>query len=40
MDTFGRSGKVPPLLDAYGLNPETIVEKATVALQLKDNMKG
>ena len=40
MDTFGRSGKVPPLLDAYGLNPETIVEKATVALQLKDNRKG
>ena len=38
-DVFGRSGKVPPLLDAYGLNPETIVEKAEAALRLKKAMK-
>ena len=39
-DTFGRSGKVPPLLDMYGLNVETIVTKAEAALRLKKAMKG
>ena len=39
-DVFGRSGKVPPLLDAYGLNPETVVEKVQAALRLKTAMKG
>jgi transketolase len=39
-DVFGRSGKVPPLLDAYGLNPETVVEKVQAALRLKKAMKG
>lgn len=40
MDTFGRSGKVPPLLDAYGLNAETIIQKVEAALHLKQSMKG
>lgn len=40
MDTFGRSGKVPPLLEAYGLNPETVVEKVQTALRMKQSMKG
>ena len=40
MDTFGRSGKVPPLLDAYGLNVETIIQKVEAALHLKQSMKG
>ena len=35
MDVFGRSGKVPPLLEAYGLTAEAIVEKAETALRLK-----
>jgi transketolase len=39
-DTFGRSGKVPPLLDLYGLNSETIIAKAEAALRLKKAMKG
>ena len=38
-DTFGRSGKVPPLLDMYGLNAESIVVKAEAALRLKKAMK-
>ncbi len=37
-DTFGRSGKVPPLLEMYGLTPETIVEQAEAALRLKKAM--
>ena len=37
MDTFGRSGKVPPLLELYGLTAEAIVEKAEAALQLKES---
>ena len=39
-DTFGRSGKVPPLLDLYGLNSDTIIAKAEAALRLKKAMKG
>ena len=39
-DTFGRSGKVPPLLELYGLNAEGIVAKAEAALRLKKAMKG
>lgn len=34
-DTFGRSGKVPPLLEMYGLTPATIVAKAKVAVSAK-----
>ena len=33
-DTFGRSGKVPPLLELYGLTSAAIVDKARVALAL------
>jgi transketolase len=39
-DTFGRSGKVPPLLDLYGLNAETVVAKLEAALRMKQAMKG
>jgi transketolase len=39
-DTFGRSGKVPPLLELYGLNAETVVAKLEAALRLKQTMKG
>ena len=34
-DTFGRSGKVPPLLEAYGLTTEVLVDKIRAALALK-----
>ena len=34
-DTFGRSGKVPPLLEAYGLTTAALVEKIRAALALK-----
>ncbi len=34
-DEFGRSGKVPPLLELYGLTAEGIVEKVEDALKLK-----
>ncbi len=34
-DTFGRSGKVPALLEMYGLTPENIAEKAKKAIALK-----
>lgn len=34
-DTFGRSGKVPALLEIYGLTPADIVEKAKAAVALK-----
>ena len=34
-DVFGRSGKVPPLLEMYGLTAERIVEKAKQAIALK-----
>ena len=34
-DKFGRSGKVPPLLEMYGLTTANIVEKAKIALSLK-----
>ncbi|MBQ9801483.1 MAG: transketolase family protein [Clostridia bacterium] len=34
-DTYGRSGTVPALLEAYGLTPANIVEKAKQALALK-----
>ena len=34
-DKFGHSGKVPPLLEMYGLTPDVIVEKAEAALALK-----
>ena len=39
-DTFGRSGKVPPLLELYGLTSEAIFVKAEAALRLKQGMKG
>ena len=34
-DEFGRSGKAPAVLEAYGLTPEAIAEKAAEALALK-----
>ena len=34
-DKFGHSGKVPALLELYGLTPENIVEKAKKAISLK-----
>ncbi len=34
-DEFGRSGKVPPLLEMYGLTAEDIVAKVEEALRLK-----
>ncbi len=34
-DTFGRSGKVQPLLDMYGLNAENVIAKVEAALKLK-----
>ena len=34
-DKFGHSGKVPALLEMYGLTPENIVEKAKKAISLK-----
>lgn len=34
-DVFGRSGKVPPLLELYGLTAENIAEKAKLAITLK-----
>ena len=33
-DKFGHSGKVPALLEAYGLTPENIAAKAKIALSL------
>ncbi len=34
-DTFGRSGTVPALLEAYGLTPKAIAEKAKKAISMK-----
>jgi transketolase len=34
-DTFGRSGKVPALLEMYGLTPANIAAKAKAAIALK-----
>ncbi len=34
-DTFGRSGKVPALLEMYGLTAKDIAEKARLAISLK-----
>ena len=34
-DTFGRSGKVPPLLEMYGLTTDVLVDKIRTALALK-----
>ena len=34
-DVFGRSGKVPPLLQMYGLTAENIAEKAKLAIAMK-----
>lgn len=34
-DSFGRSGKVPALLEAYGLTPENIAEKVREVIKLK-----
>lgn len=39
-DTFGRSGKVPPLLELYGLTTEATVEKLDVALRMKQAGRG
>lgn len=35
-DKFGRSGKVPPLLEMYGLTPANIAAKARAAIKLKN----
>ena len=35
LDTFGRSGKVPPLLEMYGLTSAKIAERAKAAVALK-----
>lgn len=34
-DVFGRSGKVPPLLELYGLTAENIAAKAKLAISMK-----
>ena len=34
-DCYGRSGKVPPLLEMYGLTPENIANKAELAIAMK-----
>nr|MBQ4317790.1 transketolase family protein [Clostridia bacterium] len=34
-DTFGRSGKVPPLLEMYGLTAQNIAAKAKASIALK-----
>ena len=34
-DVFGRSGKVPPLLELYGLTAENIAAKAKLAMSMK-----
>ena len=34
-DQFGRSGKVPPLLEMYGLTPDNIVAKVKKAMEMK-----
>ena len=34
-DQYGHSGKVPPLLQMYGLTPENIASKAELALSMK-----
>ena len=34
-DQFGRSGKVPPLLEMYGLTPDNIVAKVKKAMDMK-----
>ena len=34
-DEFGRSGKAPAVMDAYGLTPEVMVQKAKLAISLK-----
>ncbi|HHW24781.1 MAG TPA: transketolase family protein [Clostridiales bacterium] len=34
-DQFGRSGKVPPLLEHYGLTPAVVAEKVKAAVALK-----
>ena len=34
-DSFGKSGKVPALLQEYGLTPENIAEKAKLAVSMK-----
>lgn len=36
-DTFGRSGKVAPLMEYYGLTAQAIAEKAKLAVQMKKN---
>ena len=36
-DKYGRSGKVPPLLEMYGLTKENVIEKAKRAISLKKN---
>lgn len=36
-DVYGRSGKVPPLLEHYGLTVENIIAKAELAISLKGN---
>jgi transketolase len=34
-DQYGHSGKVPPLLQMYGLTPENIAQKAEIAISMK-----
>lgn len=36
-DTFGRSGKVPPLMEMYGLTPENIAAKVKAAVAMKNS---
>lgn len=36
-DKYGHSGKVPPLLEMYGLTPANIVDKAKKAIAMKGN---
>ncbi|MGM9625584.1 MAG: transketolase family protein, partial [Eubacteriales bacterium] len=37
-DVFGRSGKVPPLMELYGLTAANIVEKAKAAVAMKKSL--
>ena len=36
-DSFGKSGKVPELLEIYGLTAADIAQKARLALKMKTN---
>ena len=36
-DQYGRSGKVPELLEIYGLTAKNIAERAKLAISMKTN---